>query len=592
MVSTTIDECGSTPLISNTADDAQTIAADAPGEASGMTPKNDAGSSFVYCDVCRDKTDEERQLAAVMEIANAINSQFDLDQILSAISKELSKVIDYDIGCVAIYDKEKNGLFMRHVWRKSGDKSGEGRYVPLEETNLVGWVAIHRKPVVRGDIPADGRFREIMKEDGLNSDIVVPLMAKDTLIGTVNVGSYERGRFTDFDLDLVVRFSNLTSIAIEKCQLLLELGALGEKYRLLMKNSKEVIALLNASGEYVEVNQAMYRNYGYSPEEVLGQEFLRFVVPDRREAAKRNFFAILKGEIDRVSEMPYLKKNGETVYMDIGASIIKINAHPYVLAIAHDVTESKTLQEQITVRNTELVAMNTKLRQLDDLKNEFLGRISHELRTPLSVIMAYTSTLLEDPDQTIDPETRSEFLRVIDAHSNKLLGLINDLLDLSRVEVSKTMLHKSEGSLNEIIRISARMAEPFAVQNRVSIAIDLDETIPIIAFDPLRIRQACVNLINNAVKFSREGEPVTISSRNGIDEVAVSVCDHGAGIDEEHIPELFEKFCQLDGGATREKDGLGIGLMLVKHYVELHGGRVWVASQKEKGSTFSFSLPK
>jgi PAS domain S-box-containing protein len=561
-------------------------------ESAEMKPAPDAASSFVYCDVCRDRTDEERQLAAVMEIANAINSQLGLDQILSTISKELSKVVDYDIGCVAIYDREQNGLFMRHVWRKSGDKSGEGRYVPREENNLVGWVAIHKKPVVRGDIPADTRFREIMKEDALKSDIVVPLMAKNVLIGTVNVGSYTLNRFSDFDLDLIVRFSNLTSIAIEKCQLLRELEDLGSKYHLLMRNASEIIVIINSSGEIVECNGMLCDLTGYTPEELIGREILSLTLPVRRDEAKKRLSDVLRGTVTRLSEIPYLKKNGEVIYLEISANVIRIKDHPYILALAHDVTERKMLQEKITVQNAELLTINKKLRELDDLKNEFLGRISHELRTPLSVIMAYTGTLIEDREQTIDPETRNEFLRVIDAHSNKLLGLINDLLDLSRVEVSQTMLHMGEASLNDVIKISAKIAEPSAVQSSVTLVTDLDEGIPIISFDPLRIRQACVNLLNNAVKFSREGESVVIASRNATDEVVVSVRDHGPGIDANDIPELFEKFSQLDGGPTREKDGLGIGLKLVKHYVELHGGKVWVTSEMGAGSTFYFSLPK
>ncbi|MDD4857396.1 MAG: GAF domain-containing protein, partial [Candidatus Krumholzibacteria bacterium] len=229
-----LKDIGASPAAAHADDDAGAQDPKPALEAAETNPAAGAAPKFVYCDVCRDKTHEERQLAAVMEIANAINSPLDLHEILSTISRELSKVIDYDLGCVAIYDKGNNGLFMRHVWRKSGDKSGEGRYVPLDENNLVGWVAIHKKPVLRGDIPADPHFREIMKEDDLKSDIVVPLMTKNALVGTVNIGSYTPNHFTDFDLDLVVRFSKLMSIAIDKCELLRELEELGEKYRLLM----------------------------------------------------------------------------------------------------------------------------------------------------------------------------------------------------------------------------------------------------------------------------------------------------------------------------------------------------------------------
>lgn len=552
----------------------------------------DAGPAVVYCDVGGRRSDEEQQLAAVMEIANAISSQLDLNRILSTISKELSKVIDYDIGCVAIYDRDRSGLFMRHVWRKGGDTTGEGRWVPLDDSNLVGWVANHRRPMLRGNIPADTRFREIMREDGLKSDIVVPLVAKDALIGTVNVGSYEPRHFTDFDLDLVVRFSKLTSIAIEKCELLGELSDLGEKYRLLMKNARDIIVILNAQGQFVECNQAMCEITGYRSDELIGRDMFMGAPPEQRDERKHLFFRMLRGEITRMPEVQCCKKSGEVFVVDVSGGVMRIHGDPFVVLIAHDITGRRVLQDRITAQNAELTEINRKLRELDDLKNEFLGRISHELRTPLSVIMAYTDTLLEDRDQTIDPQTRAEFLRIIDGHSNKLLGLINDLLDLSRVEVSRTMLHTSEGCLNDIVKISARIAEPFAAQHGVTIVSELDDMIPIMSFDPLRIRQACVNLLNNAVKFSPAGGAVTIRTRNGVGEAVVSISDAGPGIAEAEVPLLFDKFTQLDGGASREKDGLGIGLKLVKHYVELHGGRIWVETELGKGSTFSFSIPR
>ena len=265
---------------------------------------------------------------------------------------------------------------MRHVWRKSGEQSGEGRYVPLDESNLVGWVAIHKKPIVRGNIPADARFREIMKEDDLKSDIVVPLMAKNELVGTVNVGSYALDHFTDFDLDLVVRFSNLTSIAIEKCQLLRELEDLGEKIppphaATRARSSRS----LNTSGEFVECNKALFEISGYAPEEIIGREifsFMRARAPRRGEEGSSAAFS--RGRSRSISEMPFVKKNGETVDLELSAPVIRIKDHPYILAIAHDITERKALQEQITAQNAELMAINKKLRELDDLKNEFLGQ--------------------------------------------------------------------------------------------------------------------------------------------------------------------------------------------------------------------------
>ncbi len=539
----------------------------------------------------RDKDELIRELSAVMEMAKALNSRLDLDHILSKMSSELARIIDYDIGCLAIYEKDDNCLYIRHIHRNDGDSSFEGRFVPLEESNVVGWVAIHRKPVLRRDISADSRFTEIMKEDNLGSDIVVPLIAKDSLIGTLNLGSYKTNRFSEFDLELVTKFSQLTSIAIENSQMIESHRELGEKYRTLMSHANDVIMLINYSGEIVECNDVVYRQFGYSPEEFIGKSYWLFTTPDRRELSRTNLARILKGESATLTEVPYLKKNGEIVFMDVSATLVKIKGHPYVLGVGHDVTERKMLEERITVQNRELTDVNRKLMQLDQLKSEFLGRISHELRTPLSIIMAYSDTLIEDDGFEIEKTTRREFLEIIDGQSKKLLAAINDLLDLSKVEVSDTMLNVTEASINEMIRLSMKMAEPAARKSGITIVSELNESIPIAAFDPQRIRQVCVNLLGNAVKFSPPGGTVTIYSECGEDEIIVSVRDEGSGMEPGETREIFGNFTQVDGGTDRSQNGLGIGLRLVNHYVSLHRGRIWVESEKGKGSLFRFALP-
>ncbi len=539
----------------------------------------------------RDKNELIRELSAVMEMAEVINSRLDLDHILSKMSSELARIIDYDLGCLAIYEKDDNCLYIRHIYRRDGDTSYEGRFVPLDESNVVGWVAIHRKPVLRRDISVDDRFSEIMKEDNLCSDIVVPLIAKDSLIGTLNLGSYKKNRFSEFDLELVTKFSQLTSIAIENSQLIESHRALGEKYRTLMGHASDVIMLINYSGEIVECNDVVYRLFGYAPEEVLGKSFWLFTTPDRRDLSRTNLARILKGETTTLIEAPYLKRNGEIVYMDVTATLVKIKGHPYVLGVGHDVTERKMLEERITVQNRELTEVNRKLMQLDQLKSEFLGRISHELRTPLAIIMAYSDTLIEDSGFEIEQTTRREFLEIIDAQSKKLLSAINDLLDLSKVEVSDTMLNVTEASMNEMIRLSVKMAEPSASKNDITIVTELDESLPIAMFDPQRIRQVCVNLISNAVKFSASGGKVTVSSTCGEGEIIVSVRDEGPGMDPGETRDIFENFTQVDGGTDRSRNGLGIGLRLVNHYISLHKGRIWVESEKGEGSVFRFALP-
>ncbi|MCK4537268.1 MAG: PAS domain S-box protein [Candidatus Krumholzibacteria bacterium] len=535
---------------------------------------------------------DRNMLSSVIEIANMINSQIDLDRILATISVEFSKILDFDLGCVATYEKNDNCLYIQHVFRRNGDSRGEGRYVPFEDSNLVGWVAINKEPILRVDISNDKRFEEeIMKEDNLGSDIVIPLLSKGVLIGTFNVGSLSPHRYDEADLNLVKDFGSLICLAIEKTQTLQKLKHLGEKYHTLMKSTNDIIMILNTSGEIVECNEAISRIFGYSREELTGRSLATFAPPERRETVSLNFGEIMRGKTMHLQEASYITKSEEIVYLDINASLINIKNHPYVLGVGHDVTDRKRLKEKITIQNRELKENNRKLKKVDQLKSEFLGRISHELRTPLSVIMAYTGSLIDDRDETIDKATKEEFLNVIADQSDKLLTLINDLLDLSKVEISETMLDVTESSINEMINASVAIVSPFALQREVEVKVMLCDSIPVARFDPLRIRQICVNLLSNAIKFTPRGDAVEISTSLNKDMITVSVKDRGPGIESGDVTDIFEHFTQVDGGSARSKNGMGIGLRLVKHYVELHRGRIWVESVKGEGSTFKFTLP-
>ena len=535
---------------------------------------------------------KENQLSAVMEIANLINSRLDLEHILSRIAREMARVIDYDFGCVAVYEKDDNCLYMRHIYRRNGDDSYEGRYVPFDENNLVGWVAINKKPVYRRDILKDTRFEEVMKEDKLRSDIVVPLMAEDSLIGTVNIGSYKPDHFSKFDMELITNFSKLTSIAVRNSILFEDLHVLGIKYKNLMHNAKDVITLLDLSGKIIECSDSTERVFGYTRDEIIGEELFRFKVPEEQEESRKVFAQIIRGELDHIAAVPYVKKSGDVAYLDIDINIMKIKGSSYLLTVGHDITARKLLEEKITLQNCELREKNKKLVDLDRLKSEFLGRVSHELRTPLSVIMAYVDSLQDGSDAIpIDKDTRNEFLGVISSQAGKLLGVINDLLDLSRVEVFNTILDINQGSINEIVRLSAKLIEQKARDKDIYISYDLDEALPIINFDPKRIQQICVNLLGNAVKFTEESGEVLVRTSRNEEELIVSISDDAPPIESENIDEIFKDFTQIDGGSSRLWDGMGIGLRLVKHYVNLHGGRVWVERRQKKGNIFNFSIP-
>ena len=186
------------------------------------------------------------------------------------------------------------------------------------------------------------------------------------------------------DLALLERFSRLTALAIGNALLVKELRILGDKYRKLMGSATDLILLVGYDGTIVECGRAVFRIFGFAADEIIGKELFSFTTPARRDIARRNFYRILQGEKVDFGELPYLKKNGEVVYLEAEATVVDFREDPCMLVIGHDVTDRRRMQEKITIQNRELLEKNRKLMELDSLKSEFLGRISHESSNPLS----------------------------------------------------------------------------------------------------------------------------------------------------------------------------------------------------------------
>jgi signal transduction histidine kinase/DNA-binding response OmpR family regulator len=234
-----------------------------------------------------------------------------------------------------------------------------------------------------------------------------------------------------------------------------------------------------------------------------------------------------------------------------------------------------------------------EMREADTLKNQFLANISHELRTPLNSIIGFSRVILNGIDGPIT-ETQEQDLNAICDAGYHLLGLINDILDLSKIEAGRMELSLSEIDLVEIIRGVMSTAVGLIKDEPIKLIADLPDDLPMLNADNIRIRQVLLNLISNGIKFTEEGQ-IVVSARvvewDGQEEMLVAVLDTGPGIRPEDQEMLFEPFSQVDISTTRITGGTGLGLYISRLLVELHGGRIWVESEIGQGSTFAFTLP-
>jgi signal transduction histidine kinase len=254
------------------------------------------------------------------------------------------------------------------------------------------------------------------------------------------------------------------------------------------------------------------------------------------------------------------------------------------------VIERAQVVEKLGVRARELEADNAKLADLNRMKDVFLSTASHELKTPLSSVIAYAE-LLDDHDGKLTREQSREFVGRLRGEAERLLGLIEDLLDLSRLESGKMPLKTRNVTLGEVARGALETSQAQAKRYGVNLAAEMDETLPELVIDEVKMRQVVVNLLVNAIKFSPSGETITLRTRRDGAFVRLEVQDHGPGVPPESATHIFELFGQGPGEEKGARGGLGIGLHLVKRLTELHRGHVGVISRIGAGSTFWVRLP-
>jgi signal transduction histidine kinase/pSer/pThr/pTyr-binding forkhead associated (FHA) protein len=259
---------------------------------------------------------------------------------------------------------------------------------------------------------------------------------------------------------------------------------------------------------------------------------------------------------------------------------------------------NRELEHKVAERTAEIQKQAEEIKELAALKDELLGIAAHDLRTPLTIIHGYSQLLLMTlQDNRVEPVRFEDDLRSIERTSFEMTNLLNDLLDVSKIEAGKIKISREPADPGELVLNCFSMHQSWAKQKGIALTFEIEKVLPPVPLDPKRISQVLNNLLSNAIKFSREGDSVVISARlQGSNEpeaaaIEFAVQDTGQGIAPEDLPRLFGRFEQGKTRATRNERGTGLGLAIAKKLVELHGGRITVQSAPGKGSRFAFTIP-
>ena len=384
----------------------------------------------------------------------------------------------------------------------------------------------------------------------------------------------------------------------------IEINNWEENFNKLLTIANDLIFILDKDGCFLRVNNFGALMLDYNEPEMVGKHFFDFVEPDKKIEVSMAFSKMLLSERVTKIKTTLITKLKKKVPVEImGRTITKDDKVAGMLGIVKDLTKLNKYEDELKKLKPKLIEAhrlislersrmwhhNSLIEELDRLKNEFVSNISHEFRTPLASIIGFSETIVSDPD--LPEEMKEEFNNVILNEGKRLAKLINDILDLSKIQIGKLTLNKTSFDLVTMLGEVIENNKPLAEEKQLVLDYEYPKEEIFVDADKEKLEQAVEALINNAIKFTNEDGRIKVLVNNLSKEVEVIVSDTGIGIPEKDLPYIFQKFYRVSRPGT-EIPGTGIGLVFVKQIVDLHKGLISVQSELGNGTTFIVRLLK
>jgi PAS domain S-box-containing protein len=537
---------------------------------------------------------EHRRIQTLLSITTELSASLDLDLVLSRTLGVVNETVESEHATVLLIQADSPYLYLRASQGYTGNFPQSGIEAKLKrDEGLAGWVIHNRQSVLIEDLHEDDRWLQHPDRTSLHrSAMIVPLMVGEEILGVMMVFHRSPSMFNSDQLDLIQAVAKQIAIAVNNAQLygLIRDQAerLGDMLRtqhietsrsqaileavadgVLVTDARRQITLFNASAENI---------LGLSRVDILGKSLEQFIGLFGRAAQ-----AWVR-TIHTWSENPETYEVGDSYEEQIeleNRRVVSVHLSP--VHLRSDFLGTVSIFRDITHQV-----------EVDRLKSEFVATVSHELRTPMTSIKGYVEILLMGAAGQITPQ-QAHFLEIVKGNTERLAILVNDLLDVSRIEAGKVILSMQPIDLRFVVNEILDQLERRMVEENRTLIVDknIPDNLPLIRGDPERIRQIFDNLIENAYQYTPVGGKVVVAMRQLDHTIQIEISDNGIGIKPEEQARIFERFYRGEDPLVLSSSGTGLGLSIVKRLVEMHHGKIWFESEgiPGRGSVFSFTLP-
>jgi PAS domain S-box-containing protein len=504
----------------------------------------------------------------LLDISRALTSQLSLTEVLRRILESATDMLGGQAGLIALADEGDETFTVRASYG-----------IPA--------TVLHLFALLLADIPRTDPESFVIPElnnkmrlvgraagMGLHQVVALPMAVGSELVGVVYIFRARGGNFTTNEVRLLQSFADQAAIAVHNARLYEQVAAERRRLDAILRHSADGIMILRPNLMVESINLALARMTGRRVDDARGEHHDRLIR-----------WARLETETDLQAAIEGGWPSDEQSILYVEGDLI----HASDSTISVGITYAPLFDGSGELRNiVGNVRDITKFREAEEAKSTFISVISHELKTPVSVIKGYASTLNRE-DANWDQATLARGLSVIDEETDKLSELIDNLLDVSRLQIGTFKLDFGRVDLAEMAQT---YAEKFRLQTTEhTIVVDFPADFPVVEGDKRRIGQVLSNLLSNAIKYSPDGGTITLSGQAVPGGVRVSVSDEGIGLPLAQQEYIFDRFYRADNALTRETQGAGLGLYIARSIVEAHGGHIWVESDPGGGTTFHFELP-